>query len=159
MPKSFGNNKTAHHRRRTFGKKPIEYAKPGQEYAQVMCAFGTGHYQVTDLNNNIRRASISGNAKKQGKVEKDSWVLIEAMSSNLTGDYRIVFLYNLSHIKCLQKEGILAKLVDPSNKEQVSDNDMSSDEEEEKTQVVFEGQEKQEPVELKITIDFINSIS
>ena len=35
---------------------------------------------------------------------------------------------------------------------------MSSDEEEEK-QFVFEGQEKQEPVELKITIDFINSIS
>ena len=160
MPKSFGITHTPRHNKRKNGKKPIEYATEGQDYAQVTGVYGACHFKVTDLHNNSRRASLSGNAKTQGKVIEKSWVLIEPMSSNLNGEYRIVFLYNAQHIKCLEKEGILAKLVDPSKKDHDSDsdNDMSSDEEEEK-QFVFEGQEKQEPVELKITIDFINSIS
>ena len=101
----------------------LRYALETELYAVVKSASGDRRFIVETLNGDQRCASARGTIAQQGRIKAGDWVLIEPLSANENGAYTITFKYTQEQYKCLDKEGILVKNVNPTKKEEVSELD------------------------------------
>jgi initiation factor 1A len=99
----------------------IQYAKLGQQYGFVKNALGSCNFNVETLNGDVRRSSPGGTLSKQGRIKAGDWVLIQPQSDNENGQYEIMFKYTNEQYKCLEKEGRLVKIEDPTKKKESTD--------------------------------------
>ncbi len=90
---------------------PMQYAdsKYSQLYARVTKALENG---------DTRLASPGKSVKKTGAIREHDIVLIEPLSTNENGKYRIAFHYTPVQEKMIVNEGHLKKIKDPSEKEE-----------------------------------------
>ncbi len=149
MPRKsrYGGNKKR--RGRITKNKSIVYADSsiGQLYGTVDKALGNCHFNITTLNEETKVASLSGTLKKCGRVKKPDLVLIEPLTENEDGKYKIIFKYTPKQKSNLEKEGRLKVI-----KEEVKD-------EQENNGIVFEGDEKENQDQvLEINEDFVDFI-
>jgi hypothetical protein len=89
----------------------MQYAdsKYSQLYARVTKALENG---------DTRLASPGKSVKKTGAIREHDIVLIEPLSTNENGKYRIAFHYTPVQEKMIVNEGHLKKIKDPSEKEE-----------------------------------------
>ena len=151
------NTRVNKSRRCPIMRMPIEYAIKGQFYAMIKEPLGSCQFRVETLNGDVRLAAPRGTIAKQGRLKKDEWVLIEPLSTNENGKYQIIFKYTKEQHKCLEKEGFLNKIEDPSKKEseEEDNNPMAAQEDD---GFIFEGEEKGEEDMLIINDLFIDKI-
>ena len=100
--------------------KDMMYANSniGSMYATVKGDKGNCRFEVETLKGEKKYATLCGTVKKGGKVSTDTFVLIEPLTSDESGNYQIIFKYNPGQKKQLEKEGFLNKMVDPKKKEE-----------------------------------------
>lgn len=122
----------------------LQYADKGKGelYACVKNALGSCNFNVETLNGDIRRADPLGTISKQGKIKTGDWVLIEPLSSNENGQYKIIFRYTTEQYKCLDKEGCLRKVDDLTKKEETDVVNIDSGAAREDDGFMFEGEKR-----------------
>lgn len=143
MPKKSkgANNTRAEKRGPRFKRMPLQYADVSlkQQYATITGVLGNCHFKVKTLLNEEKVGSLSGCAKRAGRVKLNDYVLIEPISEDENGKYHIIQRYTPEQVKQLDREGHIKVAIDPTAKEFIEkmeeeDNDgfMFANEEDEK---------------------------
>ena len=76
----------------------------GQIYGTVESVLGSCHFDVSTLNNGIKRCSLTGAIKSGSRIKVGDYVLIEPMDTN-DKNYLIIFKYSPEQKKLLEREG------------------------------------------------------
>ena len=164
MPKrKQGGTNNTRPRQCNIVRMPMQYAdsKYSQLYARVTKALGNTQFNVMTLNGDSRLASPGKSVKKTGAIRENDVVLIEPLSTNENGKYRIAFHYTPVQEKMLEKEGHLKKIEDPTKKEDSVETvtNLMDDFDIEDDGFAFEGEmEAREEQTLVIDEDFIDLI-
>lgn len=126
MPKKHkGNNNT---RRMAPKKLPIEYADKTvfQEYGYISDVLGNCHFKIKNIDGDERIGSLSGTVKRNGKIKIGDLVLIEPLTDNLNSKFQIIFKYTPEQKKILENEGLLIKIINNENKENINPEDANT---------------------------------
>jgi initiation factor 1A len=76
----------------------------GQLYGTVDSVLGSCHFEVSTINNGIKRCALTGSVKAGSRVKVGDYVLIEPMDTN-DKNYLIIFKYSPEQKKILEREG------------------------------------------------------
>ena len=121
MPKKSkgANNTRAHKRGHGFKRMPLQYADLSlkQQYGTIIGVLGNCHFMVLTLGNEQRVSSLSGCAKRTGRVKLNEYVLMEPISEDENGKYHIIQRYTPEQVKQLDREGHIKVAIDPTAKE------------------------------------------
>ncbi len=105
--KKGANNTRDGNRRRPKKNMTIIYGDEktlGQLYGTVETVLGSCHFDVSTLNNGIKRCALTGAIKAGSRVKVGDYVLIEPMDTN-DKNYLIIFKYTPEQKKILEREG------------------------------------------------------
>lgn len=123
----------------------LRYALETELYAMVKSPLGNCRFIVETLNGDKLCASARGTIAHQGRINVGDWVLIQSLNDDA---YIMTFKYTQEQYKCLDKEGILVKNVNPTKKEEVSELDAGNAQDDDG--FIFEGEKPQDDGDMGI---------